>query len=161
MKTMTIGGSPRGGAWCLTLFLAANVFGQNYSIDWFTVDGGGGTSTGGVYSVSGTIGQPDAGQMTGGNYGIDGGFWAVIAAVQTPGAPLLTIWLTVTNSVAISWPSPSTGFVLQQNTNGLGTVNWSTAPGTVLDNGTTRTVIVSPPAGNRFYRLVKQFGVNQ
>ena len=34
---------------------------QSYSIDWFTIDGGGGTSTGGVYSLSGTIGQPDAG----------------------------------------------------------------------------------------------------
>jgi hypothetical protein len=31
---------------------------QSYSIDWFTIDGGGGTSTG-VYSVSGTIGQQD------------------------------------------------------------------------------------------------------
>jgi hypothetical protein len=41
--------------------LAAVVMAQNYSIDWFTIDGGGGTSTGGVYSVSGTIGQPDAG----------------------------------------------------------------------------------------------------
>ena len=41
----------------------------SYSIDWFTIDGGGGTSTGGVYSVSGTIGQPDAsGAVTGGNY---------------------------------------------------------------------------------------------
>ena len=36
-------------------------FAQSYQIDWFTIDGGGGTSTGGVYSVSGTIGQPDAG----------------------------------------------------------------------------------------------------
>ena len=35
---------------------------QNYSIDWFTIDGGGGTSTGGVYQVSGTIGPLDAGQ---------------------------------------------------------------------------------------------------
>jgi len=33
---------------------------QSYSIDWFTIDGGGGMSTGGVFSVSGTIGQPDA-----------------------------------------------------------------------------------------------------
>ncbi len=32
-----------------------------YSIDWSTVDDGGSTSTGGVYAVSGTIGQPDAG----------------------------------------------------------------------------------------------------
>ena len=36
---------------------------QNYTVDWMTVDGGGGTSTGGVYSVTGTIGQPDAGVM--------------------------------------------------------------------------------------------------
>jgi len=126
---------------------------QGYSIDWFTVDGGGGTSTGGVFSVSGTIGQPDAGHMSGGNYAIDGGFWGIIGAVQTPGPPLLTITRTTTNTVAVSWPSPSTGFVLQQNTNGVSSVNWSNAPGTIQDNGTTRTLIVNPPTGNRFYRL--------
>ncbi|MFN3409754.1 MAG: hypothetical protein ACK45B_12210, partial [Limisphaerales bacterium] len=38
-----------------------------YSIPWQTIDGGGGTSTGGVYRVTGTIGQPDAsGPMTSG-----------------------------------------------------------------------------------------------
>jgi hypothetical protein len=36
--------------------LCANA--QSYSIDGSTVDGGGGSSTGGVYGVSGTIGQP-------------------------------------------------------------------------------------------------------
>ena len=41
---------------------------QSYSIDWSTIDGGGGTSTNGQYSLSGTIGQPDAsGAMSGGN----------------------------------------------------------------------------------------------
>ena len=50
--------------------MSANVaYAQTYSIDWSTIDGGGGTSTGGVYSVSGTIGQPDAGgPMTNGQY---------------------------------------------------------------------------------------------
>ena len=42
--------------------LATGALAQTYSIDWYTIDGGGGTSTGGVYSVSGTIGQPDAGR---------------------------------------------------------------------------------------------------
>src|ERR1043165_7927632 len=66
--------------------------GQNYAVDWFTIDGGGGTSTGGVYSVSGTIGQPDAGPvLTGGNYALTGGFWSLTAAIQTPGAPTLRI----------------------------------------------------------------------
>ena len=32
-----------------------------YSINWYTIDGGGGTSTEGAHMVSGTIGQPDAG----------------------------------------------------------------------------------------------------
>ena len=60
---------------------AVTVLAQSFSIDWHTIDGGGGTSTGGVYSVSGTIGQPDAGVANGGNYSLAGGFWG---AIQTP-----------------------------------------------------------------------------
>ena len=77
---------------CLSSVIAPlpAVFGQSYSIDWNKVAGGGGTSTGGPYSVSGTIGQHDAGgPMTGGNYALTGGFWALISVAQTPGAPTL------------------------------------------------------------------------
>lgn len=138
------------------LFLMARgVPAQNYSIDWHTIDGGGGTSTGGVYAVTGTIGQPDAGRMTGGNFTIEGGFWGILSAVQLPGAPLLSITHTPSNTVAVSWPSPSAGFNLQVNTNGLGTVNWSNVVALPFDDGTTKTLIVNPPTGNRFYRLVK------
>jgi hypothetical protein len=127
---------------------------QQYSIDWHTIDGGGGTSTGGVYSVSGTIGQPDAGPaMSGGNFSLTGGFWSLFA-VQTPGAPLLAISRTSTNTVMVSWPSPSTGFGLQQNTN-LNTANWVTPSETVTDNGTIKFIILSSPTGNRYYRLFK------
>jgi len=136
----------------LLLFASFQVLGQSYSIDWFTVDGGGGTSTGSVYSVSGTIGQPDAGHMTGANYAIDGGFWGLISAVQTPGSPRITIARTATNTLAVSWPSPSTGFSLQQNTN-LSTANWVTPAETINNNGTINFIIVSPPTGKRFYRL--------
>lgn len=103
----------------------------------------------------GTIGQPDAGRMSGGNYSVDGGFWGIIAAVQTPGAPTLTIARTTTNTVAVSWPSPSAAWTLQQNTNSVSSVNWSNAPGTIQDDGSTKTLIVNPPTGNRFYRLFK------
>ena len=43
---------------------------QNYSIDWYKIAGGGGTSIGGNYSTSGTIGQQDAGlqHMSAGSY---------------------------------------------------------------------------------------------
>ena len=130
-------------------------FAQQYSIDWHKIAGGGGTSTNGVYSVSGTIGQPDAGAaMTGGNYSLIGGFWSLISVVQTPGAPLLKITRSDT-SVIVSWPSPATGWKLQQNTSGLNSLNWNDVADTIQDDGTTKTLTVNPPAGNRFYRLVK------
>ena len=53
---------------------------QAYDIPWHTVDGGGETSSGGGFELSGTIGQPDAGPamttMTGGGFELTGGFWA-------------------------------------------------------------------------------------
>jgi hypothetical protein len=125
---------------------------QSYSIDWFTIDGGGGTSTGGVYSVSGTIGQPDAGRMTGGTFTLDGGFWGIIAAVQTPGSPLLRVERTITNTVLVAWPSSVTGFNLQQNAI-LGSSNWLPITNSVNTVGSESQVIISPPIGNRFYRL--------
>jgi hypothetical protein len=125
---------------------------QNYSIDWFKIAGGGGSSTGGPFALSGTAGQPDAGSMSGGNYSLTGGFWSLISAAQSPGSPLLMIKLTGTNSVVVSWPSPSIGFTLQQNSN-LNTTNWVTAPQSPADDGTTRSIIVNPPTGSLFFRL--------
>jgi len=43
---------------------------------WHTADGGGGVSAAGLYVVSGTAGQPDAGApLLGGAYRLEGGFW--------------------------------------------------------------------------------------
>jgi hypothetical protein len=136
----------------LSAFAVSRGSAQNYSIDWFTIDGGGGTSTGGVYSVSGTIGQPDAGHMSGGNFTIDGGFWGIIAAVQSPGVPLLRVVLTSTNTVVVAWPAPSTGFSLQQNSD-LNTTAWGSITNAVNVVGSENQIIVAPPIGNRFYRL--------
>lgn len=50
---------------------------QSYEISWWTVDGGGGTSSsGGDYALGGTIGQPDAGASSSGDYVLSSGFWA-------------------------------------------------------------------------------------
>jgi len=59
------------------------------SINWWTLDGGGGmSSTGADYALSGTIGQPDAGlMMTGGDYALVGGFWAFAAPPPPEGCP--------------------------------------------------------------------------
>ena len=62
----------------LALAIAPAAFAQ-YSVTWYTIDGGGGTSTGASYSVSGTIGQPDAGPaLVGATYTVTGGFWTGI-----------------------------------------------------------------------------------
>lgn len=55
--------------------LAAARVQDGYTIDWWTTDGGGGTSTAAGYSLSGTIGQPDASALSGGGYTLTGGYW--------------------------------------------------------------------------------------
>ena len=142
--------------WFTALFLSAVCTSGQFTIDWFTIDGGGGTSTGGVFAVNGTIGQPDGSTqpLAGGNFSLSAGFWSVFA-VQTPGAPRLTITLNPQlSTVTVSWPSPSPGFVLQHNAD-LNTTNWMAASHLVGDDGTNRLIIVSPPVGSRFYRLFK------
>ena len=61
----------------LILLLAGGVAAQEgYDLSWWTADGGGYTfSSGGGYSLGGTIGQPDAGLLTGPGYQLAGGFW--------------------------------------------------------------------------------------
>ena len=60
----------------LTVKSASALNNSQYKINWSTIDGGGRISTGGNYTLSDTIGQPDAGKMAGGDYILSGGFWA-------------------------------------------------------------------------------------
>jgi hypothetical protein len=128
---------------------------QTYSVDWYKISGGGGTSTGGTYQVSGTIGQPDASSaMTGGNYSLTGGFWAIISVVQMPGVPKLIIVPYGSNSIKILWPDPATNsFTLQQNGNLASTASWATSGFTVTNGFGTNFCTVNNPAGNLFFRL--------
>ena len=129
-------------------------FAQSYSVDWYKVAGGGGTSTGGTYTVSGTIGQHDAsGAMSGGNYSVTGGFWSLINVVQTPGLPNLLIARNGTNSVKVLWPDPATNtYTLQQNAN-LATTNWVTSGYSITNSLGTNFITITPPIGNLFFRL--------
>lgn len=55
-----------------------------FTIDWSTIDGGGQMwSSGGAFELGATIGQPDAGVMSGGVFALEGGFWPG-AAVSPP-----------------------------------------------------------------------------
>jgi hypothetical protein len=133
--------------------LAWNAAAQNYSIGWYKIAGGGGTSTGGTYQVSGTIGQPDAsGAMTGGSYSLTGGFWSLISVAQTPGLPNLTVTHSG-NSVIISWPNTGS-YTLQQNNN-LAGGSWGTSGYTITTNNGTNSITITSPTGNLFFRLSK------
>jgi len=67
----------------LTLLLTATALATgDYQIAWWTVDGGGGNcqSADEQYTLSGTVGQPDASFASGGEYAFHGGFWQGIGA---------------------------------------------------------------------------------
>lgn len=129
---------------------AGSAVAQSYSLNWATIDGGGGTSTGGVFAVRGTIGQPDAGgPMTGGSFAVTGGFWALPIAVQTPGAPTLTIVRVNASQVRVSWAPNTPGFVLQETAT-LTPPNWVNSP-----SGTANPVTVASGPNVKFYRLRK------
>jgi hypothetical protein len=62
----------------ISFLIAITICGQSagsYEIVWSTIDGGGGVSSGGPYTLTGTIGQPDAAYSSGGDYEMLGGFW--------------------------------------------------------------------------------------
>ena len=63
--------------------------GDGYDLSWWTVDGGGGRSTGGGYTLEGTVGQPDAATWSGGGYTLAGGFWGGLAVEYRVYLPLV------------------------------------------------------------------------
>ncbi len=99
-----------------------------YSIDWCTVDGGGGSSSGGSYSVTGTVGQPDAGAMLHAPYAVAGGFWSVLGV-----RPWQRIWVEGSD-VIVAWPVTA-GTCQLQATDSLSGPHWSdvTASPSVVD----------------------------
>ena len=86
-------------ALCALLLLAFLTFpgviaiaqsGGGYDLSWWTVDSGGATfSLGGGYTLGGTIGQPDAGVLSGSGYTLVGGFWAGAVAQYRIYLPLV------------------------------------------------------------------------
>ena len=142
------------GLLCLVLLhtsLCTRGQGQSYTIDWYQIAGGGG-STGGTYQVSGTIGQPDAsGAMSGGGYSLTGGFWSLISVVQTAGMPNLIISHT-DNGVIVSWPNTGS-YTLQQNGNLASSGGWAATSYSIATANGTNSITITPPTGNLFFRL--------
>ena len=103
----------------ILLTLASSAFGQ-YEITWWTVDGGGGKSTGGGYALQGTIGQPDASVQphvfelpNDSYYALSGGFW--------PGFNLCVVDLDDLQNFVIYWLDSGAG--IPADIDGSGNVN--------------------------------------
>lgn len=132
-----------------------------YDLSWWTVDGGGGSgataSTGGSYSLSGSIGQPDAGTSSGGIYALVGGFWSsdwdgappgVVSSLRANPNPTnaANVDFTVTFSESVSGVD-ATDFTL--NTSGVTGASVSGVSG----SSTTYTVTVNTGNGDGTIRL--------
>jgi hypothetical protein len=145
---------------CSTLLIGSliSAHAQQASIPWFKIAGGGSTSTGAQFSVSGTIGQHDAGgPLSGGNFTLLGGFWVLPTVIQTPGAPLLSIEQTPAG-VRVFWQLPATGFVLDESTalaSSQPATVWSQVPVATYETNATQISVTVTPVGSRFYRLRK------
>jgi probable HAF family extracellular repeat protein len=139
-----------------------------YTVDWFKVAGGGGTSTGDVYTITGTFGQQDAGaSISGGGYMVTFGFWSLLgqgAPALIPTVPIITSQpksLFVTNgtpaafSVSVSGTPP---LFYQWQKNGVdlsdgGNISGSTTANLVLSTTTTNdaagySVVIKNAYGN-------------
>ncbi|HCN28756.1 MAG TPA: hypothetical protein DIT64_08295 [Verrucomicrobiales bacterium] len=135
--------------------LTAAAHAQSYSITSRIIAGGGGTSSGGAYAVTGAIAQPEASPpSTGGGYGISGGFFGQYMALQQTGAPHLTI-RSVGGNVQVVWGSNVPGWVLQANNTDLAPENWLDVAGTPTVMGAEQFLQFAAGGGRVFFRLRK------
>ena len=154
---------------CLLLvcFLPVAGWAQPYSVNWFKVAGGGGTSTGDVYIVSGTFGQAHAGgPMQGGGFSFNGGFWSYLSmqrASLSGTAPTITSQphgIFITNGAGASLSAQLSGtspIFYQWQKNGVnlidgGTISGSTSPSLQFSG------ISQNDAGNYTLIAVSAFG---
>ena len=102
-----------------TLFLTAQLGAQSLTVDWFTVDGGGGASSDGSLNIAGTAGQPDAGVMSDGTLKVQGGFWPAFTATSasTGGATSYKVFYSTQSG------APGLNYVGVVNSDGSGNIH--------------------------------------
>ncbi len=127
---------------------------DQFRLDWWSVNAGGGTSSDAQFAVSGTLGQRGVGVMTGGPFMLAGGLWWAVE-LPAPTAPLLGARLSG-NKVVLSWPASEQGCTLE-TTGDLGDASsWNTLSLIPVIVGSQDTVTIPIQAGSHFYRLRRQ-----
>lgn len=143
---LLLGGNRKDVLGALAAVVMSVAQAEEFSVSWFSMDGGGGFSGGGAYALFGTVGQPDAAApSTGGGYTLTAGFVPGLG-VQN-GAPLLSIEATSPEQVKLAWDARGVDYVLQQAVT-LDPGAWVDIPA----GGISPVVLTALESGS-FYRL--------
>ncbi len=118
-----------------------------YTIDWRSMDGGGGSGIAGTYALHGTLGQPDTATGAAGAITFVGGFWSLPAEPL----PVLRIFLDGPD-IVLAWPDPSPGFQLQASPS-LSPSAWADVLGEPEIVDQEKQVVWGVPLDRQFFRL--------
>jgi hypothetical protein len=119
------------------------------------IPGGGSTLTSPRFTLTGTIGQPEAAPRfvsTDGRFTLAPGFWGDYSVVQQPDLPLLTIRRGAAGFFVLAWPVDTVNATLEQSLD-LTPNSWTTVTTRVIDTSTEHTVTVPINAPKKFFRL--------
>jgi hypothetical protein len=144
-------------AWFLGVWLAAPSLSQtpDFSVDYFVISAGGGTSANGGFSVTGVVGQPvNPNQITGGMFTIETGFASVTATIQLLDGPVTLRINQQGGLVKISWPATTQAEFVLETTSQLGDPSsWQPVELTPLIVGPDKIVTIGAGPGPAFFRL--------
>jgi hypothetical protein len=130
---------------------------QDCTLDWFTIDSGGGQWSDGCFTIRGTIGQHDAAEWSDGSYALVGGFWGCSGTESLPSVPALRIYRTATNTVVLSWPGLDPDWVLQECSS-LADGHWYTILPPLARAGGSAEALLPRFTVDKFYRLKQEAG---
>ena len=138
----------------LVLFGLANKASAQYQITQWSIDAGGGHSSGGSHSLTGSIGQPTARGATSARYKLLAGYYGIVAlSPAEEGAPQLRI-ATGAREFILAWPATAKDFQLQEAPS-LTTPAWSDVRQAAQLVGAEYQVRVPWQVGDRYFRLRK------
>jgi len=136
----------------LFLLMISAAHAQPYAIENATISNGSDTSSGGQYTLSGTIAQPASDSASSSGYGLASGFWSAVIPLNTPDAPLLTITKTG-EYIVLSWSASAGVFKLEETTDLNAPITWIFSKAIIATENDIVTATLPIGGGLRFFRL--------
>lgn len=131
--------------------------GGDYDLSWNTVDNGGGLATGGDFSLTGSIAQPDASNpLTGGSFALRGGF--LLCATRSAVADV-SISDAGTGNAELSWTGAGTFDVWKSSAPYFQAGDpGSEQDGDEVTSPYTVSGVVGDPASNYYFLVLAENG---